>query len=162
MRQMLLVRHAHAEKQAPHRSDIERRLDERGLKDAAHLAEAVHKANLSVDRLMSSPAMRTQSTARALLHGLGLSHLKLVFEERIYDADRATLVEVLRHVPDESQTIILVGHNPGISRLARWACDDDDLAEFEPAEALLLRSTLDHWVNAMKGSFDVVKSFKPR
>lgn len=161
MRRLLLVRHAHAEKQSPSHGDIERRLDERGMKDAARLAKLVSGLNLEVDQIVSSPAMRTQSTARAILQGLSLSRLKLCYEERIYDGDRATLIEVLRHLPDACQTIVIVGHNPGISRLANWVCDDDELGEFEPAYGLLVQADLDHWVNAMKGCFEKVKLLKP-
>jgi len=161
MRKLVLIRHAHAEKQPAGRDDYERRLDERGTQDAKHIAQQLAALKLSVDRLISSPAVRTQATARALLHALGLSRLQLGFEERIYDADRATLIEVLRHCEDSAKTIALIGHNPGISRLARWCCDADLMEEFVPGQAVVLTAQLEHWVDASKGGFLLQKTLKP-
>jgi phosphohistidine phosphatase len=161
MRHLLLVRHAHAEKQPSLRLDYERRLDERGLKDATWLTEAVKTLKCSMQRVISSPAMRTQTTARAVLEGLSLSRLQLHYEERIYDADRATLIELVRHFPDDCHSLTLVGHNPGISRLARWLCDDEDMDEFVPGQAVLVKADLEHWVDSHKGLFECVKILKP-
>lgn len=161
MRKLLLVRHAHAEKQPANRSDNERRLDDRGLADAHDLSLQVKALKLKFDRVISSPAMRTQTTARAVLTGLSLSRLQLHYEERIYDADRATLIEVVRHIPDDCQAVALVGHNPGISRLARWCVDDEALTEFVPGQALLIQAELEHWVNACKGQFSLSKTLLP-
>jgi phosphohistidine phosphatase len=42
------------------------------------------------------------------------------FEERIYEADVRTLMEVVRSIPDSSNTAIMVGHNPGFENLLSY------------------------------------------
>ena len=56
---------------------------------------------------------------------------------------------------------LLVGHHPGISRLARWLTDDDELDEFTPATLLGTGAELDRWEDAERGLFQRLLLLRP-
>ena len=47
----------------------------------------------------------------------------MVVDERIYDNDVESLLEVIRETPEQVRTLVLVGHNPSCAELAS-ALDD--------------------------------------
>ncbi|MGZ6793531.1 MAG: SixA phosphatase family protein [Mycobacteriales bacterium] len=114
---LVLLRHAKTE---PHRADdISRVLDPRGRADAAAAGAWLRGQGLVPDRVVCSPAARTRETwERAAVGGPEPVH-----DERVYDATAEELLEVLRETPDGVGVLVLVGHNPGVERLA-WQLDD--------------------------------------
>ena len=78
----------------------------------------------AIDLAVVSPAERTRETWR--LAGAELAVLPPVREdERVYAGTAALLLGVVRALPDEVETVVLVGHNPGVEELVasltgRW------------------------------------------
>ena len=69
-----------------------------------------------IDLAIVSPAERTRETWR--LAAAELDVPPPVREDgRVYAASARSLVGVLREVPEEMATVVLVGHNPGIEDL---------------------------------------------
>jgi phosphohistidine phosphatase len=105
--------------------DLERPLSERGRVDAA--AAGRELAALGVpDLLLCSPARRTRQTARLALEGLGkalgsasIPALATRFESVIYGASVPELVGLLRAVPAQIGSVLLIGHEPTMSATAR-------------------------------------------
>lgn len=68
------------------------------------------------DAVVSSPAVRARSTA--LLASEAADFVGPIrFDARIYEAEVATLLEVVRGLPDAEARVLLVGHNPGFEGL---------------------------------------------
>jgi phosphohistidine phosphatase len=111
---LVLVRHAKADT-PPGLQDIARPLSERGRADAEAagrwLAEHVGRCDL----LVTSPARRTEETTARLLVAWG-AEPPVVDEERIYEATLGDLLRLVRGL--DAGTVVLVGHNPGLSSLA--------------------------------------------
>ncbi|MEY4388412.1 MAG: hypothetical protein RLZZ432_131 [Chloroflexota bacterium] len=111
---LLLIRHADAGDPAEWTGpDAERPLSERGIKQAARLAAALHASGASIDRLIASPARRCGETAAILGEVLGL---EVSVEQALADGPR--LAELRRIVDDGSSCVALVGHEPHLSALA--------------------------------------------
>jgi len=107
---LLLWRHADAEDGIP---DAGRALTRKGLKQAKQVADWL-KPRLPGDCLiLASPAKRAQQTAAAL-------ELPYDTERRIgVHADISDLIAA-SNWPERAGTIILVGHQPTLGRLAAW------------------------------------------
>lgn len=115
MRELILLRHAHAEAAAPGQDDIDRPLSVQGQAEAEAAGRWLKDHGLLPDRVLCSPARRARETLEQVLGVLGFVEAR--HEARIYDATPGALMQVA----DEHREIgrvLLVGHNPGFERLA--------------------------------------------
>ncbi|MGQ0530891.1 MAG: SixA phosphatase family protein [Panacagrimonas sp.] len=129
MLRLTLIRHAKSSWSDAALSDFERPLNTRGLRDAPVMAGRFKALCRQPDRLISSPALRAISTARVFAGELGLAESDIDLQPQIYDASRATLIEVARQIAPAVRHALLFGHNPGFSDLARWlaTCPFEDM-----------------------------------
>ncbi|GAA4340420.1 phosphohistidine phosphatase SixA [Mucilaginibacter gynuensis] len=114
MKKLLLIRHA----KATHESgfeDYERPLTHSGVRDAAVMAARIDSLSLVPQVIVSSPALRTLSTAN--IFSEHLSRPEPITDKAIYDASEKTLLKVINQLPDQYEFVALVGHNPGISQI---------------------------------------------
>ena len=116
MRRLVIFRHAKA---VPHGAapDFDRALAERGLNDAAAAGRYLAAEQILPDLALVSPSLRTRQTWERAAPALG--DVPVRFEEAIYDASATTLLHIARKAPASVRTLVLVGHNPGMSQLAR-------------------------------------------
>lgn len=130
MRILTLVRHAKSSRDYPELSDFERPLNNRGRKEAPAVAARLRKAKVKPDLLISSPATRAMATARLFAEELNMHLDEIVLNPHIYEASAWTLLHIVRSLPPEHQEVMLFGHNPGISNLARnlAKCPFDEMA----------------------------------
>ncbi|MCW2600856.1 MAG: putative phosphohistidine phosphatase, SixA [Frankiales bacterium] len=118
---LVLVRHGKSE--AHRTDDHSRELAARGRADAAAVREWLTQKGISPDRVVVSTAERTRQTWQLASVG----DAPAVYEHRVYEASVEDLLDVLRETPAEVQTLVLVGHNPAVERLA-WQLDDSEAA----------------------------------
>ena len=128
MKRLMLLRHAKAA--PPDADDFARPLAPLGREDmrliAAILAEPGHRPDLA----LVSPAARTRETWDAA----GLADVPVRFRPAIYGGAADTLLDLVRSTDAEVETLLVVGHNPGIEDLAHWlvaaGCDGPEDALF--------------------------------
>ncbi|WP_420431040.1 SixA phosphatase family protein [Hyphobacterium sp.] len=117
MPRLVLVRHAKAVDRMDADDDFERGLTPRGRNDAADTAMALQKAGIRISLALVSPAQRTLQTFIAMRDTLGSP----AFEDpmALYHASPDMLLRAATEALDTSDTVMLVGHNPGIGVLAQ-------------------------------------------
>ncbi len=115
MRELILLRHAHAEPATTGQSDLDRPLSPQGLAEAEAVARWLKEQGLVPDRVLCSPARRTRETLEAVMDAIGYVEQRL--EERIYEATPGTLAD-LADQHREAERLLLVGHSPGLEQLA--------------------------------------------
>ena len=113
MLRLFLFRHAKA---TPHvgGGDRERPLNQRGIGDARRIGAALASTGLRIDLALVSDARRTRETFTLAFE----QPPAFRFEPRVYDATAATLLGLARGAPDDVQSLMIVGHNPGLAELA--------------------------------------------
>ena len=116
MKTLFLLRHAKSSWKDSSLADIDRPLNARGLRAAELLGDYVKKQKLSFDLVLSSPALRTRETIEIVLKTANLQ-TDLRYDQRIYEASPAALIDVITQIEEGQRTVVLVGHNPGIERL---------------------------------------------
>ncbi len=114
MRELILLRHAHAEPADNGQADIDRPLSPHGLAEAEAAGRWLLEQRLVPDRVLCSPARRTRETLEAVLALTGYVEQRL--EERIYEATPGTLAALVDE-HREVERLLLVGHNPGLEQL---------------------------------------------
>ncbi len=120
MRELILLRHAHAEPANYGQADIDRPLSPVGLAEAEAAGRWLRQHRLVPDRVLCSPARRTRETLANVLEVVGFVEQRLA--EPIYDASAGTLINVIDAHPDV-QRLLLVGHNPGLEHLVALLAD---------------------------------------
>lgn len=123
MKTLLILRHAKTQPDAPN-GDHARQLTERGHEDAESMAAYIKTLIGTPDAIVTSDARRAMQTAEIVADGVGFDE-PLTVEPRIYAAGLATLLDVVRALPDDADRVILVGHNPGFQELAGALSRDD-------------------------------------
>lgn len=115
MRELILLRHAHAESAAAGLDDLDRPLSLRGQAEAEAAGRWLRDHNLLPDRVLCSPARRARETLEQVLTTLGFAESRQ--EPRIYNATPGELLQVADEHRDLGR-VLLVGHNPGFEQLA--------------------------------------------
>lgn len=121
VRQIILLRHAHAEPPAGGQSDESRPLTDGGFAEANAAAAWLNTHAAEPDIVLCSPAVRTCETADCVAEKLGHS-AGTVVDARIYEATPGDLIQVLEEHND-ADCILLVGHNPGLETLVALLTD---------------------------------------
>ncbi|HCP76330.1 MAG: phosphoglycerate mutase [Pusillimonas sp.] len=116
VRRLLLLRHAHAGF-TQNGQDLERSLSERGLTEALEVGGLMATEGFVPDIAVISPALRTRQTWAQVQKRLPMA-IQCLYESRVYEAGISTLLDVLGAQPDSRQTVLVVGHNPGMQGLA--------------------------------------------
>lgn len=110
-RTVYLLRHAKSSWSDPALADIERPLAPRGRKAAKKVAHYLRERDVHPDIVLCSPAARARETLAAISDG--------EIRPELYGASAAELVGVIRGLPDDAVSVLLVGHNPGFEDLVR-------------------------------------------
>jgi phosphohistidine phosphatase len=121
MRRLMLLRHAKTENKAPSGRDQDRRLDDRGHKDAAEIGNFIAGHPPFPNCVLVSPAVRAYQTWEvawaAMKNSVPAPRVELLPE--LYGADPAQMLQTIRDasVSDPKQ-LMVIGHNPGMHELA--------------------------------------------
>ena len=81
------------------------------------MAEHLGREGIAPELVLCSPSRRTRQTLNGLAPGLG-KNADVLIEPELHAAPAADLLEVLHEVPDQVESVMLIGHNPGIQDLA--------------------------------------------
>ncbi len=126
MRRLILFRHAKAEPSELGMEDRARVLVERGRRDAAKIGAYMKSHALVPDRVVISPAARTQETwkitASAFRPAPGAASA-----DQLYDATPHAIFAVIKDAPAAAHTLMVVGHNPGLHEVALMLIASGDI-----------------------------------
>jgi len=110
MRTLGLLRHAKSDWGDPSLADVDRPLNQRGLKAAIAMAPVL--AQCGFDRVLASTARRVRETLDHAWDG------PVDWRDDIYGAGPSELLDIVSHVDPSVERILVVGHNPTMHMLA--------------------------------------------
>lgn len=144
MKYLTLVRHAKSSWKDPSLSDFQRPLNKRGQRDLPALCQRLADCKLIPDRLIYSPAKRTEMTAEGIIHRLSLTADTLLSCPPVYEASATELLKLISMQADKTQHLMLVGHNPGLQDLGDLLTGEA-IPHFPTSAVLHLQLTIDDW-----------------
>jgi phosphohistidine phosphatase len=97
-------------------ADVARPLADRGRRDAPMAGRWLREHVPGIEAVVCSPAVRTRQTWELVSASLGAAPSFRV-DRRIYDVSVHSLVAVVRGLPAEVETALLIGHDPALSAL---------------------------------------------
>ena len=118
MKFLYLLRHAKSSWSEPGLGDQQRPLNERGKRDAPAMGERFRERGESLDRIVSSPALRARTTAELFAQNSGCAQAPIVIEPDLYFLGGGAIEEVILRQDDMLQSLMLVFHNPDITHFA--------------------------------------------
>ncbi|MBD1396303.1 histidine phosphatase family protein [Pontibacter sp. JH31] len=157
-RLLVICRHAESNDPFPLQPDFERELTKNGIQQARMTGQWMREHYQRIDTLLASPAPRASTTAKLLASKLYFDEQNIIYEPELYNARESTLANVLSKLPPEVTRILLVGHNPGITGLAR-TLTDQHIGYLEPAAAIAITMDLPSWQDIHLHSGKLMQQF---
>jgi phosphohistidine phosphatase len=132
MKTLYIVRHAKSSWDDMDLDDFERPLNERGKRDAPTMGKRLKEKAIVVDQILSSPAKRALSTAKRIAKVLEYKNEHIKTDQRLYHANHEVIISVLRSVKDKFDTVMIFGHNPGLTDFVNDLMKDKKLIDNVP------------------------------
>jgi phosphohistidine phosphatase len=120
MKKLILVRHAKSD-WPEETDDFDRPLADKGLEDAMNMSRFMKNKNISIDYLVSSPALRALNTCRIFNQTYQLS---MTTAEKLYNPSERNFESVIYALDDQLNSVALFSHNNGISNFANSISED--------------------------------------
>jgi len=124
---------------------------------------------VAFEQVIASPAVRVIDTLDGVWAGYGRK-MEPTWDRRIYLASSATLLDVLREVSDTHDSILMVGHNPGMEDVVFDLVPDDGTSPLReevevkyPTAALAqINLPIAHWADIGKPVGQLTRFVRPR
>jgi len=159
MKTLFLMRHAKSAWDDASIADFDRPLNDRGMRTAPFMGKFMREKGFEPSMIISSPAVRAKCTAQLLKDAAGFSS-DLKFDERIYEANPQTLLQVVSEIDNSRGAAMLVGHNPGIEGFIRFLTGD--LEPMPTAALAVIDLNIDKWNEVVDGCGKLKCIFRPR
>ncbi|WP_255448451.1 histidine phosphatase family protein [Telmatospirillum sp. J64-1] len=169
MKLLYLLRHAKSSWDDPSLDDFDRPLNPRGQKAARTMARYIDRNRIRPALILCSGAQRTRETLAAVK--TVLPETEILIEDRLYEAAWSDLLDRLSDLPQAVDSVMLIGHNPGIERLASSLANSRDsdktalatLREKYPSGALsVLELPIATWRDVKPGCARLASFVRPR
>ena len=125
MKTLLIMRHAKSSWDDNGVADHERPLTARGERDAPRMGKLLRREGVVPQAIVASDAVRAQATARAVAEACGFEG-EVEFSSALYGAGPETFREVLNKLPEQVESVLVVGHNPGSEELLQELTGEDE------------------------------------
>jgi phosphohistidine phosphatase len=168
MKTLYLLRHGKSSWKDRLLDDFERPLAGRGRAAAAAMGRYLAEHGMAPAQVLCSSARRTRETWQQM-HTTFDASIPTRFEKGIYLADAPVLLRRLKRLNDALSAAMIVGHNPGLERLAEMliaAGPEDErrrMAEKFPTGALaVVQADVERWADLRPGCARLERFVRPK
>jgi phosphohistidine phosphatase len=151
MKTLFLIRHAKSSWDDRDQTDFERPLNNRGEHDAPLMADILVNQKVVPDLILSSPAVRAFSTALIFTEKFGCNRSFIKTDARIYEAGLRDLMTLVREIDDKNKTVLLFGHNPGLTSFTNLI-GDKFIPEMPTCSIAGFKFDIEQWIQVERHS----------
>jgi phosphohistidine phosphatase len=148
MKRLILLRHAKSSWTDSSLADAERPLSARGERDAPRMGERLRERGTQPDVIVASPAARARRTAKLIARALRYPETEIRLEPDLYLAAPDAILGVVGQA-GAATTVIVVGHNPGLTALVHRLMPELDLDDLPTAGAVAIDFETDRWTDLL-------------
>lgn len=160
MKTLLLLRHAKSSWDNEGLTDYDRPLNDRGRRDAPRMGKLIRHEELIPDLIISSSAKRAATTAELVALELPLAS-DIQYTEKLYLAEPGAYITIARQLSDDVETLMMIGHNPGIQELVEWLTGLDE--RMSTAALACVRAPIDKWSKLAGGKrYELAGIWRPK
>ena len=165
LKRLYLLRHAKSSWKDTSLPDRDRPLAARGRLAAKAIARHLREQGIEPELVLCSTARRARETLDRIEPALGTPAVRV--EGNLYAASADALLERLRSVPDNVESVMLIGHNPSLQDLAlTLARRSNAVAELEAKYPTAAVATLEvlvaSWQELDRDTAELVALVRPR
>ncbi len=169
VKKLTLLRHAKSGWDDPVSRDFDRPLNAKGKRAALRIGEYLRQNDIHYDHIVASPAIRVVETIEHLAEGVGET-IAPAWDKRIYLASAVSLLDVVQEADDRHDSLLLVGHNPGLEDLVLMMVPDragdearDQIEEKLPTASIVeISFPVDRWEDVRPNSGALSLFVRPR
>jgi len=143
MKTLYLLRHAKSSRDNPDLADRDRPLAAHGEHEAATMGKRWSRRLGKPELILASPALRTHDTARIIAKAFDYKRSKIVLDERLYATTSEALIAIVEALDDKLRRVMIVGHNPELTELARHF--DADIVDLRTCALVELEFDIESW-----------------
>jgi phosphohistidine phosphatase len=144
MKTLLVLRHAKSSWREAELADHDRPLNKRGKRDAPRMGELMRAEGLLPDLILTSSARRALTTAELVAETSGYGG-DIQVSRDLYAAGPEEFIAALCALPDELDTVLVVGHNPGLEELVELLTEES--SAMPTATLAQVQLDIDRWVD---------------
>lgn len=145
MKTLFLIRHAKSSWSDVTAADFDRKLNDRGLRDAPVMAERLLKRSGKPDVLVSSPAKRAAKTARIFAKTMKLPKDEIIYIDELYLAAPENFSNVVSWLKNDFDTAAIFSHNPGITDYANSLCPGVFIDNMPTCSIFSVSASVNNW-----------------
>lgn len=168
MKKLILMRHGKSNWSDPGFGDHERPLNARGRVSAPAMAGWLAANGHAPDTILCSPSKRTRQTVE-LMRQATPDLPEPVVEGALYHGSPGGIRQLLRRLPGECRTVLVIAHQPGLGELARLLASGAEpprcsraFSHFPTAAVAILEADIDEWSGLAWHGADFVDFRTPR
>ena len=166
MKTLTLLRHAKSGWSDPIARDFDRPLNTRGRRAAKTIGREMSVQGLRFDRVIASPAVRVVETLDDVADGYG-TPLAPHYDKRVYLASLTVLLDIIHEADDGAERLLIVGHNPGLERLAllltrEGRLRDEVTIKYPTATIAEISLPVERWSDVSAGIGTLARFIRPR
>jgi len=144
MKTLVIVRHGAFDHSNPQIADVDHPLNHHGRHQISETADRFVSLSIRPDLLISSPAKRAIETAEIYAKKIGVSSESIRIEEDIFEAERAEILQVVHALDDATQTVVLFGHHPAVTKLLHHLADSE-IEKMPLGSFVVLELSAENW-----------------
>ncbi|MFW6352299.1 MAG: SixA phosphatase family protein [Bacteroidota bacterium] len=161
MKTLILMRHGKSSWEDLDLEDHERPLLKKGIKRTMKISRFLAEKKIKPDIIISSIAVRAYDTAGLIAKNLEYPAEKIVMDESLYFSGMQAIEDVICKLPNSSQSAMIVGHNPDMTRFANQFLEEK--IDYLPTSAVMgLRFHCSHWREIMLSTREILFVMYPR
>jgi phosphohistidine phosphatase len=165
VKRIYVLRHAKSSWKDASLADHDRPLAGRGRRAAKAMRAHLRAEHIDPDLVLCSTAARARETLARIEPALGRQEVKV--ERALYGASADALITRLRRLPAKCDSVLLIGHNPGLQDLVLTLSlagpERDAVAVKFPTAALAtLEAPIDGWRELKPGATELSAFVRPR
>ncbi|HEY6806384.1 MAG TPA: histidine phosphatase family protein [Pyrinomonadaceae bacterium] len=159
MRHLYLLRHAKSSWKDESLADFDRPLAGRGRRACDVIGEFITTNEIEFDLAVSSTAVRARDTIDLIRQRARLK-FEVRYDERIYEAGEARLLEVISQTENDKKSVMLVGHNPGLEQLLQSLTGTEET--FPTAALAKINLKISKWSESLTGKATLEWVVRPK
>jgi len=140
VKKLILVRHADSLSARALEKDINRSLSPKGFEQCALLANSIKLLNININHVIVSQSIRTQETCNSIETHLDLA-LPKKLDTKLYQNLSDEILELIENKLQIFETIMLIGHNPSLSKISSYYLDQNVVINTSGMIAINLKET---------------------
>lgn len=146
MKTVYIVRHAKSSWEDPYIPDHFRKLIPEGEERTIKVAKHLRMKFVNPELIITSSATRALETAKIIAKELRYPLDQININSTFYRAEREEIMETLFYLPNEEESVMIVGHNPTFTVLVNSFLNPEDQISKLPTSAVAaFRFKTEYW-----------------